>query len=94
MDPARENQTTAIQSIENVLTDISGLFKQFGTIVAQHENLVQRIDENAEQAAHDIEGAKKELRTVYEDTSSNRQLILKIFFILLIFVTFYILFVL
>jgi len=43
---------------------------------------------------YDIEGAKKELRTVYEDTSSNRKLILKIFFILLVFTTFYILFVL
>ena len=53
-----------------------------------------RIDQNAEDAIHDIEGAKNELREVYEDTSSNRKIILKIFFILLIFVTFYILFVL
>lgn len=53
-----------------------------------------RIDQNAEEAVHDIESAKNELREVYEDTSSNRKIILKIFFILLIFVTFYILFVL
>ena len=70
------------------------MFQKFGTIVAQHEKMVERIDENAEQALYDIEGAKKEIREIYENTSNNRTLILKIFFILLIFCTFYILFVL
>ena len=77
-----------------MLHDISSLFKKFGTIVAQHEKLVERIDENTEQALYDIEGAKKEIREIYENTSNNRTLIMKIFFILLVFCTFYILFVL
>lgn len=59
-----------------------------------HEALVVRIDSNAEEALYDIEGAKNELRELYETTSSNRQLMLKIFFILVVFITFYILFVL
>ena len=62
--------------------------------MANHEALVVRIDKNAEEALYDIEGAKKELRELYENTSSNRSLMLKIFFLLLVFVTFYILFVL
>ena len=62
--------------------------------MAQHETLVERIDQNAEQALYDLEGAKKELREVYEDASNNRKLIMKIFFILLVFCTFYILFIL
>ena len=53
-----------------------------------------RIDQNAESALDDIEGAKKELRQVYEHQSGNRALLLKIFFILLVFVTFYIIFIL
>lgn len=56
--------------------------------------MVERIDQNTDQALYDIEGAKKELREVYEDQSNNRKLMLKIFFILLLFSTFYILFVL
>jgi hypothetical protein len=44
------------------LHDISNLFKKFGTIVAQHELLVERIDEHAEQSLDDIEGAKKEIK--------------------------------
>ena len=56
--------------------------------------MVSRIDQNAESALDDIEGAKKELRQVYENTSGNRPLMLKIFFMLLVFVTFYIIFIL
>jgi hypothetical protein len=41
------------------LHDISSLFKKFGTIVAQHETLVERIDSNTEQAFYDIEEGKK-----------------------------------
>ena len=74
--------------------DISALFKRFGTIVSNHEALVVRIDSHAEEALYDIEGAKTELRELYEDTSSNRKLMLKIFFILMVFITFYILIVL
>ena len=70
------------------------LFKRFGTIVQNHEALVQRIDQNAEEALYDVEAAKEQLREVYEDTSNNRKLMLKIFFSLIIFVTFYILFIL
>ena len=89
---AQENQS--IESIEKTLYDILSLFKRFGTIVSNHEALVERIDNNAEEALYDIEGAKQELREVYEDTSSNRALMLKIFFILVVFCTFYILFIL
>ena len=55
---------------------------------------MQRIDQNAEEALYDVEAAKEQLREVYEDTSNNRKLMLKIFFILIVFVTFYILFIL
>jgi uncharacterized protein YqgQ len=54
------------------LYDISALFKRFSSIVQSHEALVVRIDENAEEALYDIEGAKTELRELYETTSSNR----------------------
>jgi hypothetical protein len=37
IDPTSVNRTSAIESIENALHDISGLFKRFGTVVAQHE---------------------------------------------------------
>jgi syntaxin 5 len=56
--------------------------------------LVERIDNNTTEALNDIEAANKELRDVYEHVSSNRRLMMKIFFILLIFSTLYIIFIL
>lgn len=86
-----EQRTSKIHQIERTLNDISSLFKKFGTIVAQHQTLVERIDQTAEQSLYDIEGAKKELRTVQEDVNSNRAFILKFFFLLLLISTFYVL---
>ena len=60
-DPDHTNRQTAINQIETALRDISDLFKKFGTIVAQHQVLVDRIDHEAEQSLYDIEGAKKEI---------------------------------
>lgn len=56
--------------------------------------LVERIDANTENALHDLEGAKGQLREVYEDTQDTRKMMLKIFFILMVFATAYIIFVL
>jgi syntaxin 5 len=89
-----QHKNTSIESIEKTLVDIAALFKRFSNIVQSHEELVVRIDTNAEEALYDIEGAKTELRELYENTSSNRALMLKIFFILVVFITFYIIFVL
>ncbi len=74
--------------------DISGLFKRFGTIVTEHQTLVERIDKNTEQAHEDLEDAKNELIDHHNNVSDTRKLMLKIFFILIVFVTFWIIFVL
>jgi syntaxin 5 len=92
--PIDAQRSQAVEAIEKTLNDISGQFKRFSTIVLNHQMLVERIDSNTADALQDIESAKKELTEVYESVSSNRKLMLKIFFILLIFCTFYILFVL
>ena len=54
---------------------------------------MERIDANTENSLHDLEGAKGELREVYDHTKGNRKLVLKIFFILMVFSTLYIIFV-
>lgn len=89
-----QERATSIETIEKTLYDITTLFKRFANIVQEHQVLVERIDANTENAMHDLEGANNELREVYENTKSSRKLMLKIFFILMLFATFYILFVL
>lgn len=56
--------------------------------------LVQSIHQNTEDALADIEGANRELSETYDNVSSNRRLMMKVFFVLLVFCTFYILFIL
>jgi syntaxin 5 len=87
-------RVNSIETIEKTLYDITTLFKRFATIVQEHQVLVERIDANTENALQDLEGAKTELRETYDNTKSTRKLMMKIFFILMIFSTLYILFVL
>jgi syntaxin 5 len=70
------------------------MFKRFGTIVTQHQELVERIDTKTADALDDLEGAKNELIDTHNNVSDTRKLMLKIFLILMIFVTFWIVFVL
>lgn len=93
-DQQNQQRINSIETIEKTLYDITSLFKRFATIVQEQQVLVERIDANTENALGDLEGAKSELRDVYENTKSTRKLILKIFFILMVFTTIYILFVL
>ena len=62
--------------------------------MTQQAELVNKINTNTEDAAADLEAANQELTALHETVSYKRQLMLKIFFILMIFVTFYIIFVL
>lgn len=44
MEDMQDSRVESMESIEKTLYDILNLFKRFGTIVQNHEALVQRID--------------------------------------------------
>jgi len=94
VDPDHTQRNQAIEAIERSLYNITGMFKQFGALVNEHQVMVDRIDKNTADALDDIEAAQDELRQTHENVADNRKLMLKIFFILMIFVTFYIVVVL
>lgn len=91
---AMESRQEYLEGITKTLQELSGMFKKFGKILIEQEVLVERIDKNTEQSLYDLERAKDELSAAYENVSGSRQIMLKIFFILLCFTTFYILFIL
>jgi len=59
LEDQQQQRNQSIESVEKTLYDILNLFKRFGTIVQNHEALVQRIDQNAEEALYDVENAKE-----------------------------------
>lgn len=63
-----------------------------GTIVRLHEVMIDRIDKNTEDSLINVEKGRKSLSEAYRSISSNRALIIKIFVIMIIFATIYIIF--
>ena len=56
--------------------------------------MAERLDVQTQDTLLDLEGAVKELGETHERVSSTRGLMMKVFFVLLVFCTLYILFVL
>jgi syntaxin 5 len=56
-------------------------------MVAEQRETVQRIDANTEDIAANVSGAQRELLKYYASISSNRWLMLKIFGVLIVFVS-------
>lgn len=57
-------------------------------MVAEQRETVQRIDADTQDIADNVSGAQRELLKYYASISSNRWLMLKIFGVLIVFVSF------
>lgn len=86
-------KSSALQHVESTITELSGMFTQLATMVSQHEELAIRIDDNLEDSLANVEGAQGALLKYLHRVSSNRWLILKIFFVLLVFLMVFIIFI-
>ena len=88
-----ENRSKDLESIKETLGEINTMFKKFSEIVNTQQLMVERIDSDTEMALLNAERGKQELSEHYQNVSSYRNLIFKIFLILIIFATLYIIFV-
>ncbi|KAJ1970110.1 Integral membrane protein SED5 [Dispira parvispora] len=86
-----DSRATAIQSIESTIAELGGIFQQLAQMVSEQRDVVQRIDANVEDIEMNVTGAQSELLKYYSYVSSNRWLMLKIFAIIIMFVTVFIL---
>lgn len=86
---ARERETN-MESIEAAITEIGSVMRQLGTMVAEQQETVLRIDSNVESAEMSIENAHGEILKYFQSVTNNRWLMVKVFGTL---VTFFIIFI-
>ncbi|KAG2179007.1 hypothetical protein INT43_001856, partial [Umbelopsis isabellina] len=87
-----ETRSNALESVENTIQELGGLFQQLVTMVAEQRETVQRqawnsyrIGQNTEDIESHINVAQSELLRYYRNISSNRSLMLKIFATIIFF---------
>jgi syntaxin 5 len=70
------------------------IFQRMSTIVSMQESKIERIDQDTADAEKNVKKGKKEITSIYEDVTSKRALIIKIFALIMAFSVIYVLFLL
>jgi len=83
----------ALHNVESTILELSNIFTQLATMVSQQGELAIRIDENMDDTLSNVEGAQGALLKYLNRISSNRWLMIKIFFVLVIFLLIFVVFV-
>ena len=83
-----QSRSTAIESIESTIGELGQIFTQLAQMVAEQRETVQRIDADTVDIESNVSGAQRELLKYYASISSNRWLMLKVFGVLIVFVSF------
>ncbi|CAM6029192.1 unnamed protein product [Sphagnum balticum] len=92
-DSYMQNRAEALQNVESTIVELSNIFSQLATMVAQQGETAIRIDENMDDTLANVEGAQGQLLKYLNSISSNRWLIIKIFFVLVTFLLVFVLFI-
>ncbi|PKA59811.1 Syntaxin-32 [Apostasia shenzhenica] len=97
MVPLQDNymhsRAEALQNVESTIHELSNIFTQLATMVSQQGELAIRIDENVDDTLANVEGAQGQLLKYLNSISSNRWLMVKIFFVLIVFLMIFLFFV-
>uniref|UniRef100_A0A1D1YZE2 Syntaxin-32 n=1 Tax=Anthurium amnicola TaxID=1678845 RepID=A0A1D1YZE2_9ARAE len=92
-DSHMQSRAEALQNVESTIHELSNIFTQLATMVSQQGELAIRIDENMDDTLTNVEGAQGALLRYLNGISSNRWLMIKIFFVLVVFLMIFLFFV-
>lgn len=92
-DTYMQSRAEALHNVESTIHELSNIFTQLATMVSQQGELAIRIDENMDDTLSNVEGAQTQLVRYLNSISSNRWLMIKIFFVLVAFLMIFLFFV-
>jgi syntaxin 5 len=91
-DDFLQSRAATMQNIESTIVEMGGIFQQLAHIVQEQEATVDRIDAHVQDAELNVEAAHNEILRYFENITSNRWLIIKIFGVLTFFFFFFVVF--
>ncbi|KAL2543917.1 syntaxin [Forsythia ovata] len=92
-DGYMQSRSEALQNVESTIQELGNIFNQLATLVSQQGEIAIRIDENMDDTLSNVEGAQGALLKYLKSVSSNRWLMIKIFFVVILFLMFFMFFV-
>ncbi|XP_049388701.1 syntaxin-32-like isoform X2 [Solanum stenotomum] len=92
-DSYMQSRAEALQNVESTIHELGSIFNQLATLVSEQGEVAIRIDENMDDTLTNVEGAQGALLKYLNSISSNRWLMIKIFFVLIFFLMIFLFFV-
>lgn len=92
-DSYLQSRADTMQSIEQTIVELGGIFQQLAHMVKEQEETVQRIDANVEETQLNVEAAHGEILKYFQSVTSNRWLMIKVFGVLIVFFIVFVVFV-
>ncbi|KAI4463360.1 syntaxin [Holotrichia oblita] len=86
------SRAETMQNIESTIVELGGIFQQLAVMVKEQEEMVERIDNNVQDAELNIEAAHTQILKYFQSVTSNRWLMIKIFGVLIFFFIFFVVF--
>lgn len=97
MIPAQDqylnSRADALHQVESTIVELGSIFQQLAHMVHEQGEMAARIDENVDETLTNVEAGQEQLLKYLNTISSNRWLIMKVFFVLMMFLTFFIVFI-
>mmetsp|Transcript_14076 Transcript_14076/g.25777 ORF Transcript_14076/g.25777 Transcript_14076/m.25777 type:complete len:356 (+) Transcript_14076:209-1276(+) len=87
-----EQRAEAVSQIESSITELGGVFQKLAVMIGEHKELVERVEDNVEQAHGNVEGGMGQLMQTLEGLRSGRMLGIKITAVMVLFIIFFITF--
>jgi syntaxin 5 len=84
-----EARERAVGEVESTIAELGNLFKRLTTMIQEQGELVERIDEDIENAVTTVDSASDVLQKAYDAASGNATLYTKLGAILLFFIIFF-----
>lgn len=78
-------RANAMQTVEQTIIELGTMFQQLATMVKEQDEAIQRIDTNIQDVDLNVSAAHTELLKYFQSVTSNRWLMIKIFFVLIVF---------
>lgn len=87
-----EARERAVTEVERTIGELGSLFNRLAVMIAEQQELVERVDEDVETATQNANRAQDALMKAYEQVSSNSGMYMKLGAIAVIFILFFVLF--
>jgi syntaxin 5 len=87
-----QTRADAMSTVESNIVELGTIFNKLAGLVHEHREMVQRVEDNVEDANSNIFQSMNVLTDTLQNLKSNRALAMRLFSILVIFIIFFIVF--